>query len=304
MPFKLEILWTDALVWVLVGVSAVFGWYVRRQPHLRAPWKRVARSGIGMSALVVLSLFVITGLLDSIHFRSAVSSRAGEAVYGVEVKSVLDVLIGGLKARPEKTYSAPLATHLFAKETITLPGGGEIRDFPRLRFGGARLQDPQKDRAADVAFRAAAGAAAALALWLALVVVVCASLARRHTGLRRAASEIAAGRTEVPWRAMLLTLLAFLLAAGPIAALAAEYHVFGTDKVGQDVLYQALKSVRTALLIGTLTTLVMLPFALLFGIMAGYLRGWVDDVVQYVYTTLSSIPGVLLIVAAVLTMQV
>jgi peptide/nickel transport system permease protein len=41
--------------------------------------------------------------------------------------------------------------------------------------------------------------------------------------------------------------------------------------------------------IGTLSTLVMLPFALIFGIMAGYLRGWVDDVVQYVYTTLSSI---------------
>ena len=43
--------------------------------------------------------------------------------------------------------------------------------------------------------------------------------------------------------------------------LADAYHVFGTDKVGQDVLYQTLKSIRTALIIGTLTTLVMLPFA-------------------------------------------
>jgi peptide/nickel transport system permease protein len=48
----------------------------------------------------------------------------------------------------------------------------------------------------------------------------------------------------------------------------------------------------------------MLPFALLLGIMAGYFRGWVDDVIQYLYTTLSSIPGVLLIAAAVLMMQV
>jgi peptide/nickel transport system permease protein len=57
-------------------------------------------------------------------------------------------------------------------------------------------------------------------------------------------------------------------------------------------------------MIGTLTTLVMLPFALLLGIMAGYFRGWVDDVIQYTYTTLSSIPGVLLIAAAVLILQV
>ncbi len=63
------------------------------------------------------------------------------------------------------------------------------------------------------------------------------------------------------------------------------------------MLYQTLKSVRTGLVIGTLTTLIMLPFALLLGIMAGYFRGWVDDVIQYVYTTLNSIPGVLLIAA-------
>ena len=48
----------------------------------------------------------------------------------------------------------------------------------------------------------------------------------------------------------------------------------------------------------------MLPFALFFGIAAGYLRGWVDDVIQYIYTVLSSIPSVLLIAATVLIMQV
>jgi peptide/nickel transport system permease protein len=88
------------------------------------------------------------------------------------------------------------------------------------------------------------------------------------------------------------------------AALSANYHVFGTDKVGQDVLYLALKSIRTGLVIGTLTTLVTLPLGVLLGIAAGYFKGWVDDVIQYVYTTLNSIPGVLLIAAAVLMMQV
>ena len=70
------------------------------------------------------------------------------------------------------------------------------------------------------------------------------------------------------------------------------------EEVGQDVLYQVLKSVRTGLIIGLVTTLVMLPVAVLLGIVAGYFRGWVDDVIQYIYTVLSSIPGVLLIAAA------
>jgi len=49
---------------------------------------------------------------------------------------------------------------------------------------------------------------------------------------------------------------------------------------------------------------VMLPAAVLLGVMAGYFRGWIDDLIQYLYTTLNSIPGVLLIAAAILMMQV
>jgi peptide/nickel transport system permease protein len=48
----------------------------------------------------------------------------------------------------------------------------------------------------------------------------------------------------------------------------------------------------------------MLPAAILLGIMAGYFKGWIDDVIQYTYTTLNSIPGVLLIAAAILMMQI
>jgi peptide/nickel transport system permease protein len=70
-----------------------------------------------------------------------------------------------------------------------------------------------------------------------------------------------------------MTLVVDLPATGLLMALAPHYHVLGTDKVGQDVLYLALKSVRTGLLIGTLTTLVMLPFALGLGIAAGYFGG-------------------------------
>lgn len=84
----------------------------------------------------------------------------------------------------------------------------------------------------------------------------------------------------------------------------AYLHIFGTNKIGQDVFYESIKSIRTGLLIGTLTTIFMLPFALLFGTLAGYFGGIIDDIIQYIYTTLSSIPGVLLITAMVLVMQI
>ena len=58
------------------------------------------------------------------------------------------------------------------------------------------------------------------------------------------------------------------------------------------------------MLLGTLATLIMLPIAVTLGVAAGYYRGWVDDAVQYLYTTLSSIPGILLIAASVLLFQV
>jgi peptide/nickel transport system permease protein len=56
--------------------------------------------------------------------------------------------------------------------------------------------------------------------------------------------------------------------------------------------------------IGTVTSLFMLPFAIVFGISAGYFGGLADDVIQYIYTTLSSIPGVLLIAASILSLQI
>ena len=108
----------------------------------------------------------------------------------------------------------------------------------------------------------------------------------------------------VPWHVTAWTALLVIALFASLWGLSGYYHVLGTDKVGEDVFFQALKSIRTGLIIGTLTTLVMLPAAILLGIMAGYFRGWVDDLIQYVYTTLNSIPGVLLIAAAVLMMQI
>jgi peptide/nickel transport system permease protein len=79
-------------------------------------------------------------------------------------------------------------------------------------------------------------------------------------------------------------------------------HLFGTDILGRDVLHLTLKGARVALLIGGLTTLIVIPVALLFGVSAGYLGGVVDDVVFFVMSTLASIPGILLLSALIMVM--
>ncbi len=105
-------------------------------------------------------------------------------------------------------------------------------------------------------------------------------------------------------RTVLGTLTLVIVLAAVIIALSREYHVFGTDRTGNDLLYVVLKSIRTALVIGTMSTLVTMPIAVGLGIVAGYLRGWIDEAIQYVYTVINSIPYVLLIASAVLILVV
>lgn len=298
--------WTDALIFLLVLMAGGFTWYTRRREHLRAPWRRVGRSRVAMSALVVLMVYVLIGLLDSIHYRPALEGEnaSGETAYSNEVLSVFDGLVSGLRKRSEKTYSAPFATHLYSKETVQMPDGSQQRIYPRLEHGGKHLENPD-NRARDILGRALRGAAEGVVLWAAIVAVFCGLWGRAHGhSVGRAFALVRSNRTEFRWRAALITVGILCLLGAISAELSAKYHVFGTDKVGEDVYYQTLKSIRTGLMIGTLTTLVMLPFALILGIMAGYLGGWVDDVIQYLYTTLNSIPGVLLIAAAILMLQV
>ncbi len=294
------VLWTDAMIFLLLATILAGAWHIRKWPHLMLPWQRVATSSMGMVSLLILSLFMLVGLLDSLHYRIALPEKNnGQTVYSAEVVSAFDALASGLKSRTEKTYSAPMAAYLYAKENMDTLEGKILRDYPRLRFGGVHLSDVGRDWLGDVVQKAARGALAGLLLGVLLIAAIW-ILFLRQRGDHLPLSKVA----DNPRKALLITTLLLAAFFGAVSNLAASYHVLGTDKVGQDVLYLALKSIRTGLVIGTITTLVTLPFALLLGVAAGYFRGWVDDIIQYIYTVLSSIPSVLLIAAAVLMMQV
>ncbi|MBP7525236.1 MAG: ABC transporter permease [Propionivibrio sp.] len=311
MSFLPVFLWSDLLIWLLVLAGIVLGALSSRNPPMRAAWRRVGRSRTGMAAATVLVAFVSIGLLDSLHYRARLEGAgAGEpAAHAVEVLSVLDYLTTSVRTRLEKTYSEPLAMRSYAKEFVEVREADgsvhPIRDFPRLKFGGAHLGEDETQRIGDIVKRVLAAEALAVLILATLSFGPARILARNGVcSVSEAWRAIWRGESDFAWNAVLITLGVLLLVAAPLAALCVDYHVFGTDKVGQDVFYQILKSIRTALVIGLVTTLVTLPLAIGLGILAGYFRGWVDDVIQYLYTTLSSIPGVLLIAAAVLMMQV
>ena len=63
------LLWTDALVFLLLAVLGGYLAYVRRHGHLRAPWQRVASSAAGLGALTVLAAFLLIGVADCVHYQ-------------------------------------------------------------------------------------------------------------------------------------------------------------------------------------------------------------------------------------------
>lgn len=307
MP-KFVFLWTDLVLWLVVTGAVVYAWHVRRDALRRATWRHVVHDAPAMCAAVVLGIFAVIALLDSAHFRprlSAATDASADAptAYGTRTLSLLDVVLSHAIESREQTYSAPLAYASFQKETAVVDGR-EVRRFPRLTFGGAHLNDPEREWAVDVLSRGVLGAALGLVAALALGAVVVRSAARVAGSFKAALQDVLRGATEIPWRAILITVALLSMLIGAITALWPAYHVLGTDRTGNDVLYQALKSIRTAMVIGSLSTIATLPLAIAFGILAGYFKGWVDDVIQYLYTVLSSIPPILLVAAFVLLVNV
>ncbi len=292
MDFKPVILWTDTVVWLLIAMLIGYTVVIRRSPELRATWRRVfSDTGAMASAAILLLCLIVTGL-DSLHLRRALPPApgmpAGTVAYEAVTRSVLDVLLQRLIDSRESTYSRPLAYLSFTKESMDVNGQVE-RVAPRLDHGGAHLKDPEAEWLPDLAMRVGLGAVVG-AVFAALGTL----LLRRWLG----------HDDRLPWRAAAASWSTLAILAGIMASLATGYHVFGTDRTGNDVLYQVIKSIRTAFVIGTLATLATLPFAVGLGLVAGYFRGWADELIQYVYTVLSSVPNILLIAALVLMIQV
>jgi len=308
MP-KFVLLWTDGAIWLLVAGLVFYAVMVLRSPQLSANWAKVFRDAAALASSLILALCLLVTLLDSVHYRPRLPVAEGAPAnaapaYESRTRSVLDAVLWDLVQSRESTYSRPLSYLGFRKESQLV--NGEIqRVAPRLEFGGRHLTDPGRQWAGDVIVKASVGL-----LWGMLLaafaggVLVLAVARSRQQAVAAIWRQIRARETPVPWHVALATLAVTGLLVGPAASLSGPYHLLGTDLTGNDVLYQSLKSIRTAFVIGTLATVATLPLAVGLGVLAGYFKGWVDELIQYLYTVLSSVPNVLLIAACVLMVQV
>lgn len=276
--FQPVFLWSDVLIYILLLVISIWSAFAVRREYWRVALRQVALNRVAMLSFGILCIYGTIGFLDTLHFRKI----SLETPSGGVVQSVLDVFCASLISQREKTYSAPFAIHSFAKENISTPDGRQVREYPRLKFAGSNLGDGS-ERRLDIQTRLFSSLVWGLAVGLTLFL-------------------LSRWLLQGWWIGGFLLILA--VAISIIASLGSYYHILGTDKTGQDVFYIALKSVRTGLIIGTLTTLIVTPFAILCGVLAGYFGGWIDDIITYVYSTLESIPDILLIAAAMLIFQV
>ncbi|MBA3535458.1 MAG: ABC transporter permease [Tatlockia sp.] len=288
----MELLWTDTCFLAVLFISLVITLISLRKKHVRRAFLRIGHNPLAVSAGIILLFFLAIGLLDSIHIHAA-GSKSESEITAIEHNSLLDRILSPLGNSYEKTYSAPLALNLYSVETIFIKGIAQ-QVYPRLFYPSSHIsnQTIKYELVRKIIFKAfLLSLLTVCLLWLVLVLV---------NKIRHGHCKILPGKTAA---SALVTLLFCLFVVFASFWISRHLHLLGTGKIGQDIFYYTVKSIRTGLIIGILTTLFMLPLALILGISAGYFGGLVDDIIQYIYITLSSIPGVLLITASVLSMQ-
>ena len=120
----LQLLWTDQCFLAVILISGVILVRGLRKEHVRRSFAQIFKQPIAVSAGVILLLYLLIGVMDSIHFKANDDEQQA---------SLLDYVLAPLGSQYEKTYSAPLATTLYSTETVFQNGKAE-QIYPRLNY--------------------------------------------------------------------------------------------------------------------------------------------------------------------------
>lgn len=279
---------SDLAWYIIILCLLLLPVFFRKNLGMRQRFKQVICHKVGLITLMIIGLYLLITTLDSFHFKS-------NRYTNYPVISLLDIILAPIAFEDEVSYSKPFARELLNRQRIIKDGQVTHAAIP-LKHSRPIIQSMQKMKI-DIAYKITLGAfqgIIASILFFSIFFVkkkAREKLKRNHT-------------TKATWQTAYFTFATLAILVAINFQLMKGYHILGTDQVGHDVFYLAIKSIRTGVLIGTLTTLFMLPLALIFGLSAGYFGGLTDDIIQYIYTTLSSIPGILLISATILALQI
>jgi peptide/nickel transport system permease protein len=99
-----------------------------------------------------------------------------------------------------------------------------------------------------------------------------------------------------------LTATGFNDPAGPAYTPPGKDWLLGTDILGRSVAERLVHGARIALIVGFVSTGIAIPIGIFFGLLAGYFRKAVDELIVWFYTTVDSVPYILLILALALVL--
>lgn len=249
-------------------------WRSYQHPYNQKIWIKLFRQSVPSVALGILSLFWLISILDSIVINHL---------------SLLDKLFYPLNHFMEYSYSRPFDRYLL---------------LPKVRFIDGRYQSLYSHlKYVPVSFKTTASIIHFVLQQILLVFSVMGFfILMLWFLLRKKWHQWANYQKNMLWSGLSMLFMLSLLFC--IYRCSRYFHVFGTGQIGQDIFYQSIKSIRTGMLISLMTTMLMLPFALGLGLLAGYYGKTCDLVIQFIYTTISSIPSVLFIGASLLGWQI
>lgn len=79
-----------------------------------------------------------------------------------------------------------------------------------------------------------------------------------------------------------------------------QKFLLGTDKFGRDIASRLIVGTRVSLGVGLIAVVISLTIGIFLGAVAGYFKGWIDDVVMWLINVIWSIPTLLLVFAVTL----
>lgn len=81
-----------------------------------------------------------------------------------------------------------------------------------------------------------------------------------------------------------------------------ERFILGTDKFGRDMLSRTMAGAIISLSVGFIAVFISLIIGITFGAVAGYYRGWIDEIIMWLINVVWSIPTILLVIAVTLVL--